>query len=136
MSPELELVQHWLLKAKNDLRGAQVDLSVDPPLVDDACFHCQQAVEKVLKAFLTYHGVEFEKTHELEYLLSLCADLNSSFVQWRNPCKPLSDYAVRTRYPYPGSPVSTEDVERALMVARNVWDFVTSLLPDETLPRC
>lgn len=29
-----------------------LDLAAEPPLVEDACFHAQQVVEKVLKAFL------------------------------------------------------------------------------------
>jgi HEPN domain-containing protein len=43
----------WLRKAEGDLRAAAVDLGADPPLVDDALFHCQQAVEKALKGLLT-----------------------------------------------------------------------------------
>lgn len=42
----------WLLKAEDDLRGATIDLGAEPPLLGDAAFHCQQAVEKSLKAFL------------------------------------------------------------------------------------
>jgi HEPN domain-containing protein len=38
----------WFAKAANDLRGADVDLAADPPLLGDALFHCQQAVEKAL----------------------------------------------------------------------------------------
>jgi len=34
-------VQAWLRKAGDDLRGAQVDLAADPPLIEEARFHCQ-----------------------------------------------------------------------------------------------
>jgi hypothetical protein len=44
----------WLRKAEGDLRAATVDLGAEPPLVDDALFHCQQAVEKALKGFSEY----------------------------------------------------------------------------------
>ena len=37
----------WLHKAAGDLRGAEVDLAANPPLTEDAAFHCQQAAEKV-----------------------------------------------------------------------------------------
>ena len=47
-------VRSWLIKAANDLRGADVDLAAAPPLLEDARFHCQQLVEKSFKAFLTY----------------------------------------------------------------------------------
>ena len=36
----------WLVRAHEDLRGAEVDLAATPPLLGDATFHCQQAVEK------------------------------------------------------------------------------------------
>ena len=39
----------WLEKAEQDLRSAQADLAFAPPVVGDAVFHCQQAVEKALK---------------------------------------------------------------------------------------
>jgi hypothetical protein len=42
----------WFVKAANDLRGVDVDLAAAPPLLGDALFHCQQAVEKAVKAFL------------------------------------------------------------------------------------
>lgn len=34
-------------------------------------FHCQQAAEKYLKAFLTWHQVAFSKTHDLQELLDI-----------------------------------------------------------------
>ena len=39
-------------------------MAADPPLLEDALFHCQQAVEKVLKALLTWHDEPFRKTHK------------------------------------------------------------------------
>ncbi len=44
----------WLEKATTDIRSAKADLDVTPPILTDALFHCQQAVEKALKAFLTW----------------------------------------------------------------------------------
>jgi HEPN domain-containing protein len=55
----------WLARARDDIRGADIDLAAAPPLLGDAAFHCQQAVEKALKAFLTWHDRPFRKTHDL-----------------------------------------------------------------------
>ena len=55
----------WLRRSEDDLRAAEVDLAADAPLLGDAAFHCQQAVEKALKAFLTWHDLPFRKTHDL-----------------------------------------------------------------------
>ncbi len=54
-------IQAWLTKAAKDLRGAEVDLAANPPLVEDALFHCQQAAEKAMKGFLTAHDTIFSK---------------------------------------------------------------------------
>jgi len=55
----------WLSKAQQDLRAAALDLTASPPLLEDTLFHCQQAVEKALKALLTWHDRPFRKTHDL-----------------------------------------------------------------------
>ncbi len=66
----------WLTKAAIDLRGAQIDLAASPPLPEDALFHCQQAVEKALKAFLTFHDRPFRKTHNLEEIGEACLQID------------------------------------------------------------
>jgi len=49
----------WFVKANNDLRATEVDLAATPPLVEDALFHCQQAVEKAITGLLTWHDIPF-----------------------------------------------------------------------------
>jgi HEPN domain-containing protein len=58
----------WLQKAGQDLRRVERCLADEPPDVEDALFHCQQAAEKALKAFLTWHDQPFKKTHDLAAL--------------------------------------------------------------------
>lgn len=52
------LVKAWIRKADNDLRNAELVINscVDDCPYDTVCFHCQQAVEKYLKAFLILIG--------------------------------------------------------------------------------
>lgn len=52
MPPRSDEVKAWLQKAANDLLSARILLEHDPPVMETACFHCQQGVEKALKAFL------------------------------------------------------------------------------------
>lgn len=47
-----ELVRQWVLKADLDYQGADQLLQSADPLRDIVAFHCQQAAEKYLKAFL------------------------------------------------------------------------------------
>jgi HEPN domain-containing protein len=84
MRPELEVVREWLVKAQNDLASAKLLLTSEVPIRDTGCFHCQQTVEKAFKAFLTFHTVEFEKSHSLVYLLDLCARVEEDFVVLRD----------------------------------------------------
>ena len=55
-------VRSWLLKASKDLAVAKYELQAEPPFSEDILFHSQQAAEKSLKAFLTWHPIPFRKT--------------------------------------------------------------------------
>jgi HEPN domain-containing protein len=50
-------------------------------LLGDATFHCQQAVEKTIKAFLTWHDRAFRKTHDLVELGAECSDLTGRSIR-------------------------------------------------------
>ena len=47
--------------------------------LDSACFDAQQAIEFLLKGILLECGVSFEKTHDVNYLVSLLDDTNFRF---------------------------------------------------------
>ena len=68
--------QAWLAKAAKDLAAAAHDLRASPPFVEDIVFHAQQAAEKALKAFLTWHDRPFRKTHNLTEIGQSCAELD------------------------------------------------------------
>ena len=59
------LVLAWLEKARHDLETARRVVAGDPPITDTAVYHCQQAAEKALKAFLIDQGQPIFKTHDL-----------------------------------------------------------------------
>jgi HEPN domain-containing protein len=52
----LRLTARWVRKAEADVRGARKLAQDKVALHDLVCFHCQQAAEKYLKAFLQEHG--------------------------------------------------------------------------------
>ena len=98
MTPALKAyIESWLEKANNDLATAQRLLDIKPMILDNACFHCQQAIEKYLKAFLNYNGKETERTHNIIFLLSQAADFDIVFgtIDAMN----INAYAVQARYP-------------------------------------
>ena len=52
-----------------------------PPFYDVSVYHCQQAAEKAVKAFLVYHDKPYEKTHDFEVLVDLAGELDGEFAQ-------------------------------------------------------
>ena len=93
----IDFIKQWLLKANEDLLVVDKLTEYEIIATSSVCFHCQQAVEKFLKAFLIANGVEVKKTHNIEYLLSECADFDKDFADI-DP-KELSDFGVDVRYP-------------------------------------
>lgn len=66
-----QLVQNWLIKAQHDLASARVLAASNPPLLDTAIYHCQQAAEKVVKGYLVYCDHEFGRVHDIEVLIRI-----------------------------------------------------------------
>jgi len=57
----------WLKFAEEDLKMAEFALKEG--VYNQACFHSQQCVEKVLKGFITYR-INFSSNHKLSDLLA------------------------------------------------------------------
>ena len=75
--------QAWMVKAWRDLETARRAVGGEPPFYDIAVYHCQQAGEKAVKAFLVCHGKSHEKTHDIEVLIDLAGELDFSGSRWR-----------------------------------------------------
>jgi len=125
---KLQEVQSWLQKADNDLRGAQVDLAAEPPLIEDALFHCQQAAEKAMKAFLTAHGTTFRKTHDLDELASACEQIDPSLKDVLNPARDLTVFAWEFRYPGSDEAPPKTEARSSLLLAQTAVDAIRERL--------
>lgn len=95
---------------------------------ETVAFHAQQAAEKVLKALLIKHQVDFAKTHNLSEVLSLAEPVAPGISQKLADAEALTTYAVDARYPSEEPPVDREEADRHLAVARKVLDTVAALL--------
>jgi nitrogen fixation NifU-like protein len=129
-----ELVQVWLTKARSDLTSARKLAAEPEPCLDTAIYHCQQAAEKGIKAFLVCHDQPFEKTHDLTELVELALPFSPAFVAWRDAASRLTPYASDFRYPGPRIEPSQEELQCALADATALYDFVLSLLPQAVHP--
>jgi HEPN domain-containing protein len=133
MPPDLEIVKEWLLMAAEDIAAARRLLEGEAPLAQAAAFHCQQAVEKTLKAFLEFRQTRPPKTHALSELLDWAESLAPDFVNLRD-AQWLTHFAVNARYPgFEPKPTLARAVE-ALQAAEGVVQFVLARLPAEVQP--
>jgi HEPN domain-containing protein len=92
-------------------------------ILDNACFHCQQAVEKCLKAFLVFHGRDIERTHNIIFLLSECAHFDPIFAGV-DPLN-INVYAVQGRYPDSNLMPTTTEAKSYYQLAVQVKTLVT-----------
>jgi HEPN domain-containing protein len=118
-----ELVFAWLTKAKHDLEAAQLLIRDQKRLLDIGVYHCQQAAEKALKAWLTAEDIVFPKTHSLEELLALCIPSAGGFAQFRAQCEQLSPLAHEFRYPGDAVEPPRAEAEQALASAEEISSF-------------
>lgn len=64
-------VARWKAKAESDFTAASDLIKAESSAADAICFHCQQAVEKYLKALLIYCEMKFQRTHDLIVLAEI-----------------------------------------------------------------
>lgn len=100
-------IQQWIAKAAVDLVVIDKLTEFEVVATSVVCFHCQQVVEKYLKVFLIANGIDIKKTHNIEFLLAECSDIDPEFSEI-DP-RDLNDYGVDIRYP--GDLYSPSEVE-------------------------
>jgi HEPN domain-containing protein len=124
----------WFKKALIDIRAARLEVGVTPTLTTDIVFHAQQAAEKSLKGFLTFHAQAFRRTHSLIELGEACVALDPTLEDLLRRAAGLTEYAWRFRYP--GDPEEPDDAEagEALSLAHTVYEAILSRLPEEVNP--
>ncbi|MGA3024305.1 MAG: HEPN domain-containing protein [Bryobacteraceae bacterium] len=127
-------VRSWLSKAGKDLAAAEYESRADPPFADDIVFHAQQAAEKSLKAFLSWHRVPFRKTHNLIELGEACCQIDRRLESLLRRAAPLTEYAWKFRYPGDPEDATAEEAAGALATACEVFDTVLRCLPPDVVP--
>jgi HEPN domain-containing protein len=125
-----EILRQWIELADKDLALAEHTAKTMWPVPHEiVCFHCQQFVEKYLKAFLISKGQEPPYIHDLAKLAALCETENSEFGQIKQKCIILTEYGVQPRYPA-GMQVIEEDMIRALHFAADIKIFILEKAPE------
>src|ERR1700693_4250827 len=112
------LTAEWVRKAEADVRAARRLAQERPRLNDQVCFHCQQAMEKYLKALMQELGEPVPKTHEIKELLVALLPHDPTLRPFRRRLNGLTQYAVD--YRYPGRHATTKQAESALQFVERV----------------
>ncbi len=82
-----------------------------------------------MKAFLTYHEMPFEKTHNLVALLDLSTKFDPEFSRWLDTAKMLTPYATEFRYPGDLVVPEPQEAANALRDARAFLIALRSKIP-------
>lgn len=130
MNVNLELARQWVAKARNDLLNADNNLKAEEIPTDTICFHCQQAAEKLLKAYLASHGQTPPYTHDLLLLLENILPFRIEAEDLRDSLALLIPYAVEIRYPDDWFQPSLEDAQEAREAAEQVFTWLRVVLPE------
>ncbi len=118
MPRDADSPQAWLRFAESDLALAHARTN-EKVLLENLCFHAQQAAEKSIKAVLVRYRVRFPKTHSLARLIDL---LPSEVARTEEllASRLLSGYATVTRYPGALEPPDEEEYREAIRLATAV----------------
>jgi HEPN domain-containing protein len=81
-------------------------------------FHCQQCVEKLLKARMEEAGLTVPRTHDLVALLQLLLPVEPLWARFAPALRRLNDYAVKFRYP--GHIATRTDARQAIQACRSL----------------
>jgi len=110
----------WVLFANNDMLTAELIID-HAELTGEVAFHCQQAIEKYFKGYLTEHGKKFKKIHDLLALYSEVTGIKDWDLD-KTILRDINDIYTVTRYPgnigmMPAGRLPT------IEEARSYWEF-------------
>ena len=129
MDAKRSLTRKWVLKARRDLLSAKKLARGKEPFLDTAIYHCQQTAEKIIKGWLVYRDISFEKTHDLRLLVTMASEVEPKFTAWFDVAEQVSPYATAYRYSGEVLEPTEEEYHKAFKAAGDFYQFVCALLP-------
>ncbi|GHU75232.1 hypothetical protein FACS189461_1090 [Spirochaetia bacterium] len=116
-------LREWLDLAENDIRVAEHSTELYPIPVEIVCYHCEQAAEKYLKAFLLLNSFDPPRIHDLSALCKQCETYDGDFRIIAGFCSDLTKYGTQPRYPFEIE-IEKADMDRALYEAHQAAGFI------------
>lgn len=114
---------NWIDKSERDIKSAKI-LKEHDCGNDVVAFHCQQAIEKILKAYLIVKGEGIVSGHSLLYLCKLAQGHDANYKKYLKDCGFANQYYIEPRYPA-DSPliVSDYEAEECIKIAEEIYRY-------------
>ncbi len=114
------LIKEWVNKAEGDFAAA---LALNKSKRKNKfyfviAFHCQQTIEKYLKALLISRKIDFPKSHDLIQLLNLLKIKDPLLEGIKKELNILNPFAIDFRYP--GEDIEPKEAKEVLKVAKRL----------------
>lgn len=133
MKTNLDLARLLVRKAESDLANAQRTIDSPGPY-DTGLFHCQQAVEKYLKALLAVHNVTYPKIHDVTVLAELGETFCPALQSLPFSLAEFNPFAVTIRYDDLDDEVSGPLLLEMFDKAGQVRALIIEALPEKIRP--
>ena len=121
----------WLDHSSADLIAASI-LKEDDRCYDLAAFHCQQSIEKALKAYILLRSGRLVDGHNLMWLCRQAKKFHKGFHQWFEESADLNQCYIETRYP---ADIETEldykTVQNFYTMAKDMYTFIFEQVDQE-----
>jgi len=91
-------VEDWVLLADKDLQAAEIIINDEYPLTNIVAFHCQQAIEKYLKAFIIEKDGPLMRTHDLIKLNAIINEIKNLSIDEKKLIV-INEVYMDSRYP-------------------------------------
>lgn len=121
--------KRWLKIVEDDLKSARVLLGIE--VFSTATYHCQQAAEKALKAYLVFKDYEVIKTHDLTKLVTLCCKIDRNFQNLYKDVGLLNPFSTKFRYPTEFDIPDHKAATAALKQAEKIVKFVLKKISEK-----
>ena len=123
-----KILKEWVEFARMDfLTAKHLHEYMHPKPLEIICYHCQQAIEKLLKGVLISKGVTIKKTHDLGLLAEMLQEYTEVDEKYLEMCADLTPYGVKIRYPQELF-IAEYHVKKALEETQELYDWMLTLL--------
>jgi HEPN domain-containing protein len=112
--------------AKGDLESAEALSKVSKGRPENIVFLAQQSVEKSIKSVLIHLQVAFPLVHDLGILIALLPEEKAP--QQGFSLTELNPFASARRYEEGRIPLSSEEIQTSIEVAKKITDWATKII--------